>query len=431
MTLPNPVFDRIATAVDERREAIVETLLGAVRIPTQTPPGENYDRIVDYFLPGFAELGFEARRVDVPEEVLKQRLFSIQPAASGVRANLLATKNIPGAAQMGIYCHLDTTQAGELDKWTDPPFEPVVRNGFVIGRGTADSKGGCTAIYWGLRVLHELGIEPAVSPVVALTTDEELGPYTGLSYLAESGAFDACETFYSCDGMSNSVAIGCQGTIRWTIRVEGKSCHSSTPFMGLNPIEHSLVLIEEILALKVVVEERRSRLKLSPEMREAAGRDQVAPALNITIARAGWRPTAIPPELILGGDRRYMPEEDADEVIAEFEAAVARARARDPQLRCTVDFARTYEPFANDPGDPWIQVVCALAGHVRGEPVEAAALSGGTDVADVARRTRARIAIHGLADFVETRNHAPDERCRISDMLNQAKIVAALVAGAY
>jgi acetylornithine deacetylase/succinyl-diaminopimelate desuccinylase-like protein len=126
-----------------------------------------------------------------------------------------------------------------------------------------------------------------------------------------------------------------------------------------------------------------------------------------------------------------MPEEDPDDVVGEFQAAVDRARARDPKLRCTVEFVRAYTPFANDPQDPWIQSVCALASHVRGAPVEAAALSGGTDVADVARLTHAKIAIHGVADFVETRNHAPDERCKISDMLNQVKIVAALVAGTY
>ncbi len=431
MRLPNPVLERIAEAVEERREAVVETVLETVRIPTQTPPGENYDRIVDYFLPRFEALGFDARRVDIPDRILRERLFSVQPSATGVRANLLATKRLSGAPAIGLYCHLDTTQAGDLSKWTDPPFEPAIRDGFVVGKGTADSKGGCAAIYWGLRILEELGIDAVVSPIVALTTDEELGPFTGLTYLAETGAFGDCEYFYSCDGMSNSVSIGSQGTIKWTIRVEGKSCHSSTPFMGLNPIEHSLTLIEEIMRLKKVVEQRRSRLKLSPELREKAGRDHIAPALNITMANAGWRPTAIPPELVLGGDRRYMPEERAEDAIAEFEAAIDRARERDPELSCTVEFVRTYEPFAHDPNDPWIQSVCDLAGYVRGALVEPAALSGGTDVADVARNTHARIAIHGVADFVETRNHAPDERCKIVDLLNQVKIVAALVAGAY
>jgi len=431
MTLPNPTFQRISDAIDERRESIVETLVEAVRIPTQTPPGENYDRIVEFYLPRFGALGFDARRVDIPDDVLRERLFSVHPNAHGVRANLLATRRSQDLPEMGIYCHMDTTEAGDLSKWTSPPFEPVIRDGYVIGRGTADSKGGCTAIYWGLRILDELGIAQAVSPIVALTTDEELGPYTGLTYLAESGTFNRCATFYSCDGMSNSIAIGCQGTIKWTIRIEGKSCHSSTPFMGLNPIEHSLALIDELVSLKGVVEQRRSSLKLSPEMREKAGRDRVAPALNITMAQAGWRPTAIPPELVLAGDRRYMPEESPEAAMAEIDAAVDRARARDPQLNCSVEYATTYVPFANDPDDPWIVAVAQLASHVRGAPVEIAALSGGTDVADVARVASAKIAIHGLADFVETRNHAPDERCRIDDMLNQARIVATLVAGAY
>jgi succinyl-diaminopimelate desuccinylase len=424
-------MDEVAAAVEGHRDEIIETLMELVRIPTQTPPGENYDKIVERMLPDFRELGFDARRHDLPKDLFEERSRRYYPALEGVRANLLAEYPENDRPGLALYCHLDTMPAGDLSKWSYEPFQPFVRDGYVWGRGTADSKGGATAILWGLRIVRELGLPLAVRPVVALTTDEEIGPYTGVMHMADTGVFEACRWFYSCDGMADSIAIGANGGFIWTIRIRGRSVHSAASFLGLNPIEHSVPLLTELLKTKRKVATRRSKLPISQEMKRAYGRSHISPVLNVTMARAGVKHNVVPPEYVLEGDRRFIPEEDERACIAEIEDAIARARARDPELECELEVRPFYEPFACDLKTPWFQHIKALVAEAKGSPLTLAGLNGSTDVAHVANVTGLPVAINGLARFAETHNHSPDERCRIDDLLGITKMVAFLATIPY
>jgi succinyl-diaminopimelate desuccinylase len=422
------IFDAICREVEACKDELIETLVSLVRIPTQTPPGENYDRIVGFLLPEFRRLGFNARRYDLPPEIFEARCRRYYPELVGVRANLLATLNFPGRPGMAFYCHLDTVPAGDLAHWTVNPFEPVVRDGYVWGRGSADSKAGAAAILQAFRVLYRLGIEPRVSPVVALTTDEEVGPYSGLMYMADSAVFEGCEWFHSCDGMADSVGIGSLGAFTWTIRILGRSVHSGSSFLGLNPIEHSVALLDELLRTKREVEARRSSLMAGPEVVRIAGRQYLGPLLNVTIARGGIKHNIVPPEFVLEGDRRFIPEEDEAACVRELEEAIGRARQRDPDLQCELRVRPFYPAFMRPADDPWVREVCRLVSAVRGVPVGPAGVNGSTDVAHVGRVTPLKVTIHGVARHGETRNHGVDERCRVDDLIAVTKIVALLAA---
>jgi succinyl-diaminopimelate desuccinylase len=418
----------IDAAVDTRQEDLVETLRELVRIPTETPPGRNYDTIVDLLLPRFAAIGFDAQRYDIPDEVFEDRCRRYYPEMLGVRANLLARATGETERAMLWYTHLDTQPAGDLGEWSADPFDPVVKDGYVWGRGTADSKGGAAAILTAFTVLRELGIAPRVSPVVALTTDEEIGPYTGLMYMADQGVFDRCEWFHSCDGFADAACIGSLGSFIWKITVRGTRAHSASSQLGVNAIEHSVALLEELLRLKEEVITRRSALR-SPE--SETGVSHLAPVLNITVAHGGIKHNAVPSEFKVEGDRRYLPEETQEECVHEIEQAMRRAIARDSKLDCALEILPFYESFARDPEDEWVQTMRGLISDVRGVAVQAAGIQGSSDVAYVANITRMSIVANGLARLPETHNHAADERCRVSDLLSLAKIVAMGAAGLY
>lgn len=77
-------------------------------------------------------------------------------------------------AQLDILAHLDVVPAGEGWKETEP-FEPVVKDGLLYGRGTADDKGPAVAALYAMRAVKELGIPLKKNVRLILGTDEECG----------------------------------------------------------------------------------------------------------------------------------------------------------------------------------------------------------------------------------------------------------------
>lgn len=76
--------------------------------------------------------------------------------------------------QLDILAHLDVVPAGEGWKETEP-YEPVLKGGLLIGRGTADDKGPAVAALYAMRAVKELGIPLSKNVRLILGTDEECG----------------------------------------------------------------------------------------------------------------------------------------------------------------------------------------------------------------------------------------------------------------
>lgn len=107
------VVERINGAVDEKQGEIIKLLQRLVQIPTPTPPGLNYDRIVDIMLPYFTTMGFQAHRIDLPQETFHQRCKTIHPQLEGVRSNLLANFKKGSKQTILWYAHIDTVPVDE------------------------------------------------------------------------------------------------------------------------------------------------------------------------------------------------------------------------------------------------------------------------------------------------------------------------------
>lgn len=77
-------------------------------------------------------------------------------------------------SQLDILAHLDVVPAG--DGWEiTTPFEPVIKDGNIYGRGTADDKGPAVAALYAMRAVKELGIPLKKNTRLILGTDEECG----------------------------------------------------------------------------------------------------------------------------------------------------------------------------------------------------------------------------------------------------------------
>lgn len=72
---------------------------------------------------------------------------------------------------LGVLCHLDVVPTG--DNWSNPPFDPIVKDGKLFARGAVDDKGPTMAAYFALKFLKQIEFEPSKRIRIILGTDEE------------------------------------------------------------------------------------------------------------------------------------------------------------------------------------------------------------------------------------------------------------------
>jgi acetylornithine deacetylase/succinyl-diaminopimelate desuccinylase-like protein len=133
----------------------VEQLERLVRIPSMGYP--DYD-------PANVRASAEATR-DVLREagVDDARLLELDDGHPAVFGDLAGPDGSPTVL---LYAHHDVQPEGPLDQWDTPPFEPVVRDGRMFGRGAADDKSGIVVHAAAIRALLADGPPPVSVKIV-------------------------------------------------------------------------------------------------------------------------------------------------------------------------------------------------------------------------------------------------------------------------
>lgn len=406
----------------EIQQYLLTCLEDLVRIPTAVPPGEHYGQIVAWLIPHFTTYGFACDRIVMPEKVYETR--QKQEGLRGERVNLLATRDFGAPESIVVYTHLDVVPAGE--GWSTPPFEPVLKGDRLYGRGVVDSKGSVASLLTALRIMAELGWQSRYNIRVALTTDEEIGVYSGLCYLADEGLLQG-DYLLCMDGDSEGICVATNGVLNWELTVYGRSSHSSLPFLGVNAIEKAMRVMHELAELKEKrIELRESRVPCSSDITRLTGQKHIKPVFNVTMINGGVKENLIPARCTLRGDRRYIPEEEIEDVIRELEETVETIRAElgiDVHLQCKPG----YPPMFTNPDNEWVRRVKVAASDAYGVPKEIIGVQGGLDVAYAVQRTRQPACAFGVGRSIESNAHGPDENVRLSDLNAYVKFLVTLL----
>ncbi|MBU2644149.1 ArgE/DapE family deacylase [bacterium] len=403
-------------AVDKNEDYIIDILQKIIAVDTTVPPGENYGKLVDIVEPEFRRFGFETERVIVPEEKVQLMPWKL----TGERVNLVATlKN--DQPRVSAYAHMDVVPVD--DKWTQDPFGGKVIDGRLYGRGTIDMKGSIACFLGAAKVLSDMGIEPNYSVNCCLCTDEEMGIYPGARYLAEQGYFSNHLMWLEMSAMEPIVTIGAAGCLSYDIKSIGRSCHSGMNYLGVNAVEEMIPILNELMKLKKTVESRESRIPSFPV--PGAPSAMMTPMFNLNIIRGGMKDNIVPDECDLSINRRYLPDEKYDEVIAEIDAAVQRGKEQSKLLDVRTEIIHAYPPVEIDPDNPAIRKMLAGKKAIMGfEEFIYGGVSASTDlgfVAEALKPQKLEVACFGLVRATNNLAHAADEHVFIEDLILQTK----------
>jgi succinyl-diaminopimelate desuccinylase len=202
-----------------------------------------------------------ARRSVTPEdagclEVIAAHLeplgFVCERMDRGRVSNLWARR---GTAQP-LVCfagHTDVVPTGPLEQWTSDPFEPVVRDGMLWGRGAADMKTSIAAFVCAAHAFLEEHPDPRGSIALLLTSDEEGPAVDGTVQVVRALAARGERLDYCIVGEPTSVARtgdmiknGRRGSLSGELRVKGVQGHVAYPHLARNPVHEVASAIAEL-----------------------------------------------------------------------------------------------------------------------------------------------------------------------------------------
>lgn len=316
-------------------DVVVDVLRGLVRCPSQNPPG-NERVAAEYIFETMRSWGFEPRYVYEPE-----------PGRPSVA---VVYKGSVGEPRLVLNGHIDVVPEGDLGGWSVPPFEGVVRDGKVYGRGACDMKGGVASAMVAAKAIKDSGVELRGDLVLQFAMGEETGE-AGTRSMLEEGFGGDWGIVLEPSGLVVMTAV--KGLAWYHFDVEGRPTHGSRPHQGINAIDKASRLIG---ALQSYNEE------LGERVHPLCGRS----LCSVTMIRAGTKENVIPESCWLAVDRRMIPGETAEQVDGEIDAIVRGLGEEDPDFKCEWRRVMLYES-AEIPIDHEIaEVVRRNTGEVTG-----------------------------------------------------------------
>jgi acetylornithine deacetylase len=215
------------------------------------------------------------------------------------RPNVIA--RLPGrdpGRRLVLEAHTDTVSVKGM---TIPPFEPLILDGKMYGRGSCDTKAGLATMMHAMASLKADGITPPCEVLLAAVVDEEFS-YRGVVKLCESLKADAAIV---AEPTEMRAVIATKGVLRCRIVVRGKSAHSSKPHLGVNAITHMARVI-------AAIEADNDRMAAVQHPLVGCG------TCNVGVINGGVQVNFVPDICAIEIDRRLLPGERADDAVAHY-----------------------------------------------------------------------------------------------------------------
>jgi len=411
MTADTGLVARIDAQVDAMHDEAVAFLRELVRVPSDTPPGDNAPHAER--AAGLLEaMGYAVERHPVP-------VAEVEAAGLVSLTNLIVRRRFGPGPVVALNAHGDVVPPGE--GWTKPPYEGVVEGGRMYGRGVAVSKSDFATYAFALRAL-EAAAREAGAPLrgaveLHFTYDEEFGGELGPAWLLRRGLTKPDLAIGA--GFSYAIVTAHNGCLQLEVTVHGRAAHAALPATGVDALQAAVRILEAIYAQSALYAQRRSKV---------AGIE--SPTVVVGRIEGGTNTNVVPAKVVLKLDRRIIPDEDAGDAEAGLREAIARAAAASPGVRVDVRRLLLARPLAPLPGNG--RLVEALARHAQrvfGEPVAATATPLYTD-ARLYGEAGVPIVLYGAGPrtILEANAKRADENLVLEDLRRATKVVAATLA---
>jgi len=203
-----------------------------IKIPSENPPGDMSE-IAEFIEEYVSEAGVKVER----HEPVKGKISLIARIGSGSEKELVFNG------------HMDVVPAGDRSRWKFDPFLGEIKDGYLLGRGASDMKGGLAGIIYAFKKLVKYEKQLRGRLTLVCVPDEETGGQHGTGYLVSQNiAVGSSVVIAEPTGM-DFIDVGQKGALWMRITIYGKPIHGSlSPYAGESAILKTADLMKELLS---------------------------------------------------------------------------------------------------------------------------------------------------------------------------------------
>ncbi len=396
-------YEQLDGWVDAHFDEQVRFLQELIRVPTDTPPGNNAphaDRAADLL----RAMGLDAEKHPVPQADVR---------AAGLESitNLVVRRAYGPGRTVLLNAHGDVVPPGE--GWTHDPYGGEIEDGKIYGRAAAVSKCDFSTYAFAVRALEAVARPKAGKVELLFTYDEEFGGEVGPGWLLRHKVIHP--DLMIAAGFSYQVITAHNGCLQMEVTVHGKMAHAAIPDSGVDALQAAVRILNALYAQNTLYKQVRSSVE-----------GITHPYLNVGLIEGGTNTNVIPGRVSFKLDRRMIPEENPAEVEATLRRIISEAAAQKPGV--TVDVKRILLAHAMKPlpgNQPLVDAIQKHGQQVFGEPIPALGTPLYTDVRLFCEAGIPGV-IYGAGPRTVLESHAKraDERLELDDLRRATKVVA-------
>ncbi len=380
--MDSPVARQLLEIVRRGHAEMIDLLEALVKAESPSHERQSQAAVQALLCDALGSAGYAVQKT--PGNRTGGHLFASPPGWSG---------NEPSQLLLG---HCDTVWP--LGTIEEMPVQ--IRDGKFYGPGAYDMKAGLVQAVYALQALHSLGLPLAVTPVVLINSDEEIGSPESTDAICDlARRVDRVLVMEPSLGSAGALKTARKGVGRFTITVTGRAAHAGLePEKGVSAILELTYVIQQLFALN------------DPER---------GITINVGTIDGGLRPNVVAPKSRAEVDVRVATRADAERI----EAAIRALQPVTPgtRLEITGDIGRP--PMERTPGNQRLWQLAAHAAEQLGIELGEGNAGGGSDGNSTSQFVPTLDGLGAVGDGA----HSSTEHVQLEKMIERCALLAAIL----
>ncbi|TSB46841.1 acetylornithine deacetylase [Alkalicoccobacillus porphyridii] len=306
----------LLSQVDEREDELTALVQKLVSYQTVSPPARNSASIQSYIAQYLTKLSYTVNQWDV---------YPGDPNVVATRKGQMSNDY----QSLILNGHVDVASISEDEPWETPPFEAVINQRHIYGRGTADMKGGLAACLFALKLLHESNYPLNGDLILQSVVGEEAG---------EAGTKQCCERGYTADfaivaDTSQMQIQGQGGVITGWITLQSPTTHHDAQRRQMIHAGGQLQAASTIEKMAKLIGSLQELERHWAVTKHYPGFQPGTNTINPAVIEGGRHAAFIADKCSLWITVHFYPNESYDTVAKEIEEHVLATAAADPWMK--------------------------------------------------------------------------------------------------